>query len=376
MPKRSSRRDFLKGKSAADALAARAGSLTPGDKTPPRPTNDDPCLLQVSREAMACTFEVFLNAGQYEQGTEAALAALDQVDRVEQQLSVFRESSDISRINRLAAEEPVEIDDELFTLLEETVRLHDQTDGAFDVTAGPLSDVWGFSRRSGRVPTPDELAEASARVGTRRLELDARQRTVRFAVPGMKLNLGSIGKGYALDRCAEALLDAGVADFMIHGGQSSVIAQGNLGHTLRTGMEQHHKKDESIQEPCLGWAVGVPHPLGQRPRLAEVRLRDRALATSGSQRQFFYHQGRRLSHLLDPRTGWPAESRILSTTVLAPTAMEADALATAMFVLGPEPALEFCRRRADLCLLLVLSTKTTAVEILTCGLTPDDLEIP
>jgi thiamine biosynthesis lipoprotein len=155
--------------------------------------------------------------------------------------------------------------------------------------------------------------------------LDAGRGTVRFTAPGVELNLGCIGKGYALDRCGELMREAGVDDFLLHGGNSSVLARGS--HAARPGD---------------GWTVGVHNPLRPQRRLGEICLRGRCLATSGSGTQFFMHRGHRYGHILDPRTGWPAEG-VLSVTVLAPTAAEADGLATAMYVMGLQRSLEFCR---------------------------------
>ncbi|MBN2022218.1 MAG: FAD:protein FMN transferase [Pirellulales bacterium] len=352
MPKRSTRRDFLRGKSVPAAPSETDGAAADA-------WNDrEHCLLQVGRDAMACRFEIFLNAGQYPQNAEAAVEALDEVDRLEALLSVFRAESEISRVNRTAAAGPVEVESDLANLLRLAVRLHEETDGALDVTAGPLSDVWGFSRRQGRVPSESELADAMARVGTGHLEFEAQRGAVRFLRPGMKLNLGAIGKGYALDRAAEILAAAGVEHFIIHGGQSSVLARGNVGPPGE----------------ATGWTAGVPHPLFPRRRLARVRLCDRALGTSGSARQGFRHQGRRLGHVLDPRSGWPAEG-LLSATVLAPTAAEADALATALFVLGPERAMQFADRHPDLAVLLVVPQTAHRIELVTAGFRPDEIKI-
>ncbi len=310
---------------------------------------------------MACEFEVQLNAGQYDHGTEIALEALDLVDKLEDQFSVFRETSELSRINRTAGRQPVEVEPHLFGLLQLAVRLHEETDGAFDVTSAPLWETWGFARRKGAVPDQEQLVEALSRVGSRWLELDADRKTIRFNRPGVQLNLGSIGKGHALDRCAEKLLDAGIEDFLIHGGRSSVAAHGRQ-MTQRENTEQRQ----------AGWRVGLRHPLRADRRLAEIRLCNRSLATSGSQAQSFVHQGRRYGHILDPRTGLPAEG-VLSATAIAPSAAVADALSTAFYVMGPENTLEYCRRRPELSAVLVCPVRHSGgIEIHSAGLTDDD----
>ncbi len=320
--RKNTRRDFLKGKAAADALAdAAGGPLTSSGASAGRPGAG--YVVRLSRRAMACEFEVLLNAGQYPEGAEAALRALDLLEPLEEQLSVFRPAGELSTINRTAAARPIEVESRLFELLELAGRLHHETHKAFDITSAPLSEAWGFAGRTARVPNEAELQVARALVDGRLVELDPQHRTVRFLKEGLRVNLGSIGKGYALDRCAEVLAASGIHDFLLHAGSSSIIARG-----------------DSIATPP-GWTVGIPHPLRPNRRLAELWLVDRALATSGSRFQSFVHEGRRLSHVLDPRTGWPAEG-VYAATAIASDAATADALATAFFVLGPEGTRQFC----------------------------------
>jgi FAD:protein FMN transferase len=306
-------------------------------------------LIHVSRRAMACEFEVRFPAERYQQGTESALEALDLVEALEEQISYFRPGSELSRVNLLAAEEPVELGPPLFDLLRLAMTLYEETEGAYDVTSAPLWEAWGFARRSGQIPSPAQLAEARSRVGSHLVELDATRRTVRFRQPGVRINLASIGKGYALDVCAERLLALGLADFLLHGGQSSVLARGNRGK----------------EEP---WEIGIRHPRQPGRRLGVVRLHDRALGTSGGQFQSFRHQGHRYGHILDPRSGWPAEA-VLATTVLAPSAALADALSTAFYVMGPDRSLDYCRTHPGIgAILISAGSHGEDVEIHTAGL--------
>jgi thiamine biosynthesis lipoprotein len=308
---------------------------------------------------------VFFNVGQYPQATEVALEVLDLVEKLEAQLSFFRDTSDISQINRHAAQRPVEVEPGLFSILDLALRLHAETGGAFDITSGPLWEVWGFARRAGSMPDPELLAEARTRVGSSWVELDHRQRTVRFLKPGIRLNLGSIGKGYALDCCAQRLHQLGLDHFLIHGGQSSVLA---------AGVQASTAGDPSSTLPG-SWIVGLPSPLRPDRRLGEIRLRDRALGTSGSQAQSFWHQGRRYGHILDPRTGLPAEN-ILTTTVIAPSAMLADALSTAFYVMGPEQALAYCRARPELAAIVICPARRQGgFQVQTVGFGEDELTI-
>lgn len=297
------------------------------------PDAQSPYLVTLGRRAMACQFQLFMNAGQNAEATRHGLAALDLIDQLEDQLSIYRDESDVSVMNRLAAEVPFRVEAGLFDLLRQGKRIHEATSGAFDVTSGPLSEVWGFARRAGTMPSEAAVQQALAAVGSQFLELDEFDRSVRYKRDGLQINLGGIGKGYALDRAAELLLDRGIGHFAFHGGNSSVVARGS-------------------QSDGRGWCVGLVHPLRPELRLGEFRIADRALSTSGSGTQFFHHAGRRYGHIIDPRTGWPAE-HIVSLTVLAPTAAEADALSTALFVLKREEVEQFCAARTDVSVLAV-----------------------
>ena len=174
-------------------------------------------LMQVERQAMACRFAVYLNPDCPREAPEAALLGLALVAELEDQLSVYREHSEVSQLNRRAAHEAVEVEERLFSLLSRAVELHRRTGGAFDMTSGPLIKAWGFYRRQGRIPSEEELAAAMAVVGGQWLELDAASRTLRFTKSGVEINLGAIGKGYALARCPERITDEGLADFLLHG---------------------------------------------------------------------------------------------------------------------------------------------------------------
>ncbi|MBN2476557.1 MAG: FAD:protein FMN transferase [Pirellulales bacterium] len=372
MKRKSTRRDFLKGRSAADAVSdavhEAVDAAFPGDQAPPaaqRPPVAGGFLVHVSRRAMACQFEVRVNAGQYPHDTESALAALDLVDTLEEQMSIFRDTSQLCHINRTASQGPVEVEARLFELLEMAMQLYAETDGAFDLTSAALWEVWGFARRAAAVPTEEQLAEALGRVGGHLVRLDAQRRTIQLDKPGVQLNLGSIGKGYALDRCADLLLQAGIEDFLFHGGNSSVLARG----------AQFMTKGCLPKDRSQGWIVGVRHPLRPDRRLAEIRLCDRALATSGSWAQSFVHRGRRYGHIIDPRTGHPAEG-VLSATAIAPTAALADALSTAFYVLGPDKTVEYCEKRPEIAALLACPVRHSGgVEIRSVGFAEAEIKL-
>jgi thiamine biosynthesis lipoprotein len=367
-PRQPSRRDFLQGRAAAQLLAgavlgppADAADTSPAT-SPPGANDGLPTswIASLRRRAMACEFEVQLAAGRRDGSTDRVLEALDLVESLEAQMTIYRAESDVLRINREAANGPVPVEPRLFALFQLAERLHRATDGAFDLTSGPLSEVWGFSRRQGRLPSDEEIAAALESVGMDKVMLDAANGRVAFDRFGVSLHLNCIGKGYALDRMAE-LLDStgdqeseGIGDYLLHGGRSSVLARGNCPGSARPG-----------------WTIGVPHPLQPGERLAEVDLVDQSLGTSGSGTQFFEHAGRRYGHLLDPRTGWSAEG-VHSATVVASTAAEADALSTALYVMGVEKAGAYCATRPDLGAILVsVGDQATDVQVSTFGLAAD-----
>lgn len=345
------RRQFLTGRAAVDALAGQlpiAGDPGhAGEKRPPAACY----LVEVGRHAMACQFQIVFPADRYPVGTGWAAEALDLVEQLEDQLSIYREQSTLCDINRRANFEAVAVEPWLFELLQLAQHIGMATGGAFDLTAGPLSRAWGFLRRAGRVPSAAELQAAKARVGHQDVHFDQANHSIRFLSHDMEVNVNAIGKGYALDRAAEQLLHAGMADFLIHGGQSSLRAVGS--HPC---------------QPGAGWTVGLRHPLRPDQRLAEFQLDHRALSTSGSGTQFFHHRGKRYGHLIDPRTGRPAEG-VYSATVLAPTAAVADALSTAFYVLGPEGAAQYCKDHSEVAALLVTpGTKAGTVQLACYGL--------
>jgi thiamine biosynthesis lipoprotein len=271
---------------------------------------------------MACRFEVTLPMST-ECGVSIASEALDQVEEIEKQLSIFKDESAVSLLNRHAASSAIRVDRPLFDLLSLCKELHDETEGAFDITSGPLTRCWGFLKREGRLPSNNEIENAKKLIGSGKLMLDAAASTVQFKQRGVEINLGSIGKGYALDVVSEnfknanepALLSAGASSFLATGAQRV-------------------------------WLVGIRQPFSKQKRLASVRLRECAMSTSGSEEQFFESNGRRFGHIIDSRTGWPAE-KVSSVTVVTDSAALSDALATAFFVGGRDLGERYCEKHQD-----------------------------
>jgi thiamine biosynthesis lipoprotein len=287
---------------------------------------------------MACKFEITMPAGE-RANIEAARAALDEIDVLEAQLTVFRDSSELSFINRTAAAKPVSVEPKLFELLQLCKELQRETKGAFDATSGPLTRVWGFFKREGRVPDAQEIERARAAVGSQLVKLDSQSRTVHFDREGVEINLGSIGKGYALDHVAAKLRRRRADAALLSAGYSSMLALGRGASRQR------------------GWVVGVRHPRKKEKRLALLQLRDCAMSTSGSEEQFFEHDGRRFGHIIDPRTGYPTDA-VSGVTVVAQSAAASDALATAFFVGGRELAEAYCAAHSHVLVIMLLKDES------------------
>jgi len=305
----SNRRDFLTGR-GADAEIAPVSTPSRG------PT------VMLHTTAMATDFDVILNPAGPDDQLFAASVALDEVQRLEAQLSIYREESELSILNRTAFPRPVPVETRLYELLRRAQHIYANTEGAFDPAAGAMIRLWQNCRRESQVPTEIELADCLTRTGMSHVDFSDEQQTISFDTPGVEFNLGAIGKGYAVDQAGDILHRDGVTDWLVHGGKSSVLAAGtHAGHD--------------------GWPVGLRNPLlPDRPYLT-VLLKDVALSTSGTAVNWFRHAGQRYGHILDPRTGRPVET-MLSVSVIAPDAALSDALATAFFVLGVEKALSCC----------------------------------
>lgn len=318
--------------------------------------------LSLTAKAMGGEFQIVFNLAQYEQSMEAGLAAIGLLEPLEDMMSYFRPRGELGRINALAPFSPVPVSPELWDLLLFCRDLWEKTDRAFDITAGALWEAWGFARRQGRLPSPAELDEAKESIGWEWIDLDTVHKTIAFRKPGIKLNLGSVGKGYALDRMAATIEGYGVRDFLLHGGKSSVLARG-----------RRLESREREADPPMGWPVGIADPVVRGRRLGEIFLHDQALATSGTAFQFFYHEGKRFGHVLDPRTGLPVD-HCLAVTIVAATAAEADALSTALFVTGPTAAAALCERFEKLGAVFVVQGKVpTRPEMIAIGHTPSIL---
>jgi FAD:protein FMN transferase len=297
--------------------AAAALNLLSAPADPSRSAVQNKALLRFeeSLDAMGTTFTV-VAYGQDRFRMQAAVeASLEEVRRLEEMMSNYRPDSEWSRMNREAASRPVPVSKELFDLLAACQRYSEASEGAFDISVGPLMKVWGFYKGSGRFPHRAEIKGALARVGYRNVELSEPNRTVRFRRPGMELDPGGIGKGYAVDRMVALLRSGGVGSAFVTAGSSSLYGLG------------------APPTEARGWHVGIRHPKDARRTVADVWLKDQSMATSGNYEKFFVANRKLYSHIMDPRTGYPAQG-MLSVSVIAPRAIDSEAWTKPYYING------------------------------------------
>ena len=269
--------------------------------------------LTVAAEAMATRFEVAIHGAAEATLRAAAEEALGEIARLESMLSLYQPTSEIAHINDRAASEPVPVSPELLTLLLRCRSLHVETGGAFDITIAPLMRCWRFINDTGSVPTEDAIATALACTGMHHVRLDEENCTVSLAKKGVTLDLGSIGKGYALEQAAALLEENEFENFLIHGGTSTVCAHGT-------------------QADGTPWRIAVKHPDEGKPPLQIVDLQDESLSVSGiGGKSFVDGEGNEQGHVIDPRTGSPTRAARVAA-VICNSATDSDAWATALLV--------------------------------------------
>lgn len=277
-----------------------------------------------NRLSMACVYVIEVYGPDAAALPGAVSAALDEVDRVDRLMSNYKTDSALSRINREAAQHPVAVDPEVFGLIADAMRYSRESDGAFDITVGPLMKAWGFFRGEGRLPPADELTAARRHVGSRHVTLDPANKTIAFDEAGIELDLGGIAKGYAVDRAVAVLRQRGIAAALVSSGGSTVFGLG--APPLRKA-----------------WDVEIQDPIDSRKTALHVQLNDRVVSVAGNSEKFFDLGGVRYSHIMDPRTGKPVQG-VLSVAVVAATGTAADALDDAFYVLGPAATRPYLQR--------------------------------
>jgi thiamine biosynthesis lipoprotein len=247
---------------------------------------------------------------------EAAInAAFAEVERIDALLSNYIAVSEWCEVNRHAAQEPVRVSQELFHLFSACLAYSRVSEGAFDIAVGPLMKLWGFYKGSGRLPSKVEVDAVLLFVGYQHILLNAKEQTVRFDCPGVELDPGGIGKGYTVDCMVEVLRRRGFQNALVAGSDSTIYGMG-----------------APPMEP-KGWRVGIKNPRNTRQTVAEVFLKDISMSTSGSYEKFFRAEGRTYAHIMDPRTGYPAQAGG-SVSVIAPRTIDSEAWAKPYFING------------------------------------------
>jgi len=294
------------------------------------PPNSIPGTHRFAHEAMGTTFEICIADSDAGYAEQAAWAAFDELDRLEQELSRHVENSDISRINNLAANQPLQIGLAAFECLQLCVRISAETNGAFDATIGSLLDCWLRGNGTRRSPSKEDVNLARQRTGLHLMELDEAGHTVQLQMSPVQIDLGGIGKGYAVDRMAALLRDWSIDAALIHGGYSSVLAIGE-------------------PQGTKGWPVTLSYPGNHRRTIAHFDLQNRAISGSGLQKG---------QHIIDPRSGQPVKSKRAAWS-LAPTAAIADALSTALMVMTPDEVRQYCLSHPDTLAMIVTEVGNT-----------------
>jgi thiamine biosynthesis lipoprotein len=263
--------------------------------------------------AMGTDFTLYIYAADAAAADREADRTFSIVDQIESLLSNYQPQSELSRINSEAGSHAVTTDPETFRFLQESLAWSERSDGAFDITVGKLMKVWGFFRSTGHVPSDAELARVHTETGWRRVVLNAGARTVRFTAPGVELDPGGIGKGFAVDAAIEALRADGVRAALLSAGSSTIYGLG-------------------APPNSQGWKVHVPDPRHRKDAISTVVLHNTSLSTANCSEKHFIVGSHLYCHIMDPRTLRPVEGR-LQATVIAPSATDSDALSNAMFVL-------------------------------------------
>lgn len=283
---------------------------------------------------------------------EAMNAALAEMARIEEIMSEWKESSDLSALNRSSGGEPLEVPPELIEVLARSKDISKATDGVFDVTFHGVGQLWSF-RPGARPPERADVQARLALVDWTELEVDEQKNTARLAEKGMAVGLGAIAKGYAVDRASAVLVEAGFPNHVVEAGGDTYAAGTKGGRPWMVG----------VQDPDAPGALGA------------IPVSDKAVVTSGDYQRFFEFEGKRYAHILDPETGWPIETEksAKSVTLVAPNATDADAYCTAVTVMGPDDGMAFVEKHDEL--EAVIITRDGEVRV-SSGLADDFITTP
>ena len=315
------------------ALLAAAAAVTAGDA--PRRS------VTYAAHTMGTYAHLIIVTADSSASSPAALAAERELARLDSLMTNWTTTSEVARLNREAGVRPTVVDSEVAIVIQRSLRLWRETNGAFDITVEPLVRLWGFLGGPRRVPADAEVREAFRHVGAQRVHFDSLTRVIRFDEPGVRIDLGGIAKGYAVDAAARALRAAGVTDALVD-------LTGNM-FAMGTPAGSDH------------WRIGIRDPRDRMPYFARIDLEPgEGISTSAKYEQFVAQDGRTYGHIMDPRTGRPAEG-LISVTVVSSSGFECDAWDTPLFVLGGAGARALAKRHDSFGAILV-SPGTSGVD--------------
>lgn len=257
-------------------------------------------------------------------GSKIAQEVLDKLDHLEKLMSVNIADSEVSQINAKAGMEPVVVSEDTFEVIQRAVQYAHQTDGLFDPTIGPLVQLWGIGGNHAKVPTPEEIANVLPLVNYKNVVIDEEAKTIYLSQRGMMIDVGGIAKGYAADQAIEIYRKNKVKSAFINIG-GNVMVHGT-------------KPDKSL------WRIGIQDPRAVRDDLmAVVQLNDQAVVTSGDYERFIVRDGKRYHHILNPKTGYPSDSGLISASIIGKESFDADALSTSVFLMGAEAGIKLAQ---------------------------------
>ena len=262
--------------------------------------------------------------------------ALAKIQRVDERMSDYKDDSEISELNRDGAKRAVRVSEPTYEVLQTSIEFSELTDGAFDITVGPLVDLFHSAEEETVAPGKEQIAQAKSKVGYEKLKLNSQNRTVKFSVEGMRVDLGGIAKGYAIDKAVEAMQTCGAIGGMVDiGGDIRCFGTPAKGkdHWL-IGLQDPNVPFESSGDIVIPAQVGI----SEGEPLLVLKLTDAAVATSGGYRRFALIEGKKYSHIIDTKTGYSSD-QLASVTIISKNATDADALATAVSVMGAEKGL-------------------------------------
>jgi thiamine biosynthesis lipoprotein len=272
---------------------------------------------------MGCRYDITVIAANQAEGDKFIDIAAREVSRIENLISEWDSTTQISKVNFYAGIRPVKVDKEVFDLIVRSIKISELTDGAFDITWAGMNQIWKFDGSMKRLPTQEEVASAAAKVGYKNILLDAKKLTVFLKLKGMRLGFGGIGKGYSADKGAELLKSMGVAGGIMNA-SGDITAWG-------------------VQPDGKPWMIGITNPFNKEKVFSWFPYNGKSIGTSGNYEHFVEFNGKRYTHIIDPRTGWPVQG-ISSVTIFGPNAELATALTKAIFVMGKDVGISLLKQ--------------------------------